>query len=225
MRLPVKKLLIAVFALALFTPSLTAQNKKVLSLADYGPWKRITSAVMSDDGRWVSYTYSPNDGDDTMVVKQFDGATSYTISSGSGGGARGGGRGGGGGGVQFAPDSRFAAYFVNPPSPSSRGRGAAGAPGRAGAAGAAGAQVRRLEILDLTSGAKYALPNASGFQFSKDSQWLAVKMNGTPGAAHRGTDLILRKLSTGVNQIIGNVFQYAFDSTGRTLAYTIDAAG
>ncbi len=220
-----KKALLAVCVLALFAPSLIAQNKKVLTLADYGQWKRITSTVMSDDGKWVSYTYSPNDGDDTLVVKPFDGATSYTITSGAAAGGRGGRGGGGGGGVQFAPDSRFVAYFVNPPSASARGRGAAGAQGRAGAAGAAGTQVRRLEILDLTNGSKYELPNVSGFQFSKDSQWLAAKMNGTAGAAQRGTDLLLRKLATGVNQNIGNVYQYEFDSTGKTLVYTVDAAG
>ena len=44
-----KKALLAVCVLALFAPSLIAQNKKVLTLADYGQWKRITSTVMSDD--------------------------------------------------------------------------------------------------------------------------------------------------------------------------------
>jgi len=206
----------------------TATGTKVLTLADYGEWKRITSTVMSDDGKWVSYTYSPNDGDDTLFVKQFDGTASYTVNTGSAGGGGGrGGRGGGGGGVQFSPDSHFVAYFVNPPAAAGR-RG--GGQGRAGAGGAAtpGATtpVRRLQIRDLTNGSTYDLAGANGFQFSKDSQWLAVKMTGTPGdSSHRGTDLLLRKLATGVNQNIGNVYQYAFDDAGKLLAYSVDAAG
>ncbi len=216
-------------------------GKRVLTLADYPSWKRITSTVMSDDGKWVSYTYSPNEGEDALTIKQFDGAASYTINAGSaGGGGRGGGRGGGGGGgaVQFSPDSKYAAYFVSPSAAGGRrGGGGAGrtggapgggaqAPGAPGGGAAAGAQARRLEIMNLADGSKYAVPNASGVQFSKDSQWLAVKMNGTPGdTSRRGTDLILRKLADGTNVNIGNVYQYDFDDAGKLLAYSVDAAG
>jgi dienelactone hydrolase len=231
-------------------------GKKVLTLADYGPWKRIASAAISDDGKWATYTYAPNDGDSTLFVKQLDGDTLHTIpigsaaAAGAGGAAGGGGRGGGGGGgggVQFSDDGHWIAYFVNPPAAASRGRGAAtggatgaggrgggGAPpargGTAATGGGAGAgntgPVRRLQLLDLTTGAKSDVPNASGFQFSKGSQWLAIKMNGTPGdTSHRGTDLVLRRLATGATQNIGNVNQYDFDGQGRLLAYTVDAAG
>src|SRR5215813_8829150 len=88
-------------------------GKKVLTLADYGPWKRIASTAISDDGKWVTYTLTPNDGDETLYVKQLDADKLYTISIGSpaGGGGRGGagggGRGGGGGqSVQFSDDGR-----------------------------------------------------------------------------------------------------------------------
>lgn len=231
---PVIQLVLAfVFTAAALSGLHAEQAKKVLTLADYGPWKRITATVLSDDGKWVSYTTSPNDGDDTLYVKAFDADTLYTINAGSGGGGR-GGRGGGGGGAQFSADSKFAAYFVNPPESTGRGRagGATSAPrgGSAPAGGgngaAASAPQRRLEILNLATGEKYGLPGASGFQFSKDGTWIAVKMSGTPGdTSHRGTDLILRNLRTGANQNIGNVFQYDFDDSGRLLAYTVDAAG
>ena len=105
-------------------------------------------------------------------------------------------------------------------------RGGAPAPGAApGAAGSAG-PVRQFELLDLTSGAKYNVPNAAGFQFSKGSQWLAIKMNGVPtDTTHRGADLLVRRLATGATQNIGNVTQYDFDDSGRMLAYTVDATG
>ena len=84
--------------------------------------------------------------------------------------------------------------------------------------------VRRFELLDLTTGVKVPVPNAGGFQFSKGSEWLAIKMTGAPNdTSHRGTDLLLRRLSTGTTQNIGNVNQYDFDDPGKLLAYTVDA--
>ena len=241
-------------------PKLSPDGKKVLTLADYGPWKRITSTAVSDDGKWMTYTVSPNDGDDTLAVKQLDGDTVHTIPIGSSaGGGRGGGRGGGGAGatVQFSDDGHWIGYFVNPPSPPvGRGRAGAGAAGAGGAGqaggaggqrgggrtggpaagggGATGGAVRHLELLDLTNGAKVDVPNAAGFQFSRGSQWIAVKMiaSNTATAAPadaaaattgRGTDLVLRKLATGATQNIGNVGQYDFDEAGTWLAYTVDA--
>ena len=125
-------------------PKLSPDGKKVLTLADYGPWKRITSTALSDDGKWMTYTLSPNDGDETLVVKQLDGETSYTIPIGlpAAGGRGGGGRGGAAGGgasVQFSDDGHWIAYYVNPPSPPA-GRGRGTAPGAGGGAGQTGGQ-------------------------------------------------------------------------------------
>jgi dienelactone hydrolase len=220
-------------------------GKKVLTLADYGPWKRITSAAISDNGTWMTYSVAPNDGDDTLFVKSLDRDQIYTVPTGSAPTAR-GGRGGGGasGGAQFSDDSRWIAYFVNPPA-AAKGRGRGTRPASAPRSGnrnanreasargdsAAGhdtsttpATTRHLELLDLTTGAKYDVPNASGFQFSAGSEWLAIKMNATRGdTSHHGTDLLLRKLATGATQNIGNVNEYDFDDAGKMLAYTVDA--
>jgi dienelactone hydrolase len=218
-------------------PAAQTAGKKVLTLADYGPWKRITATSISNDGKWATYTYSPNDGDETLFVKQLDGETTHTVAVGpsAGGGGRGGG---GGGGAQFSDDSKWIAYFVNPPRAAGRGRGGAGgagrgagapaaAPQRGGATGAAGAPAaaqRKLQVMDLATGKTFDVPNASGFQFAKGSQFMAIKMNGTAGdTSHRGTDLIVRRMSDGMNQNIGNVYQYDFDDSGRYLAYSVDA--
>ena len=208
-------------------------GKKVLTLADYGPWKRITSTAISDNGAWMTYTFMPNDGDDTLFVKALDHQQLYSTPIGSPADAGGrGGRGGSGGGAAFSDNSQWIAYFVNPPAAEAKGRGrGAGGGGRGARGGAArggngepGAAARHLEVLDLATGGKYDVPNASGFQFSAGSQWLAIKMNGTPGdTSHHGTDLLLRRLATGVTQNIGNVNEYAFDEAGQLLAYTVDA--
>jgi len=185
--------------------------KKVLGLADIARWKRITGAALSADGVWMTYAYQPNEGDDTLFVRQLAGGKTYTIPVGSG--------------AQFSDDSRFIGYFVSP----SEGRG-----GRAGRGGGRGAQAgapapagpsRRFEVLDLTTGDKYPVPDAATFKFSKGSKFLAVRTNKANAAAkHNGADLVLRELATGITQNIGNVNLYDFDDAGRMLAYTVDAA-
>jgi len=46
-----------------------ATQKKVLALADYGKWNRVTSTALSPDGKWMTYAYQPNTGDQTLFVK------------------------------------------------------------------------------------------------------------------------------------------------------------
>jgi len=220
---------------------------KVLTVADYGRWNRVTSTAISNDGRWMSYAYAPNEGDITLYVKQLEGGDRlHTIAVGGPGAA--GGRGGGGGGFgggsgggpTFSDDSRWIAYYVNPSENAGRGgRGGGGATppngrgavptqpqqGRGGAAGGATNQ-RRLELLQLETGVKTSFPNPASFTFSKGSKFLAVKGNRPTGAdtSYRGSDLNLRDLTNSSTRNIGNVGQFAFDNAGRQLAYTVDAA-
>ncbi|HEX3865968.1 MAG TPA: hypothetical protein VHV78_04415, partial [Gemmatimonadaceae bacterium] len=190
--------------------------KKVLGLADIGRWNRIANAALSANGRWMSYVVTPNEGDGALHVKNLDGAKEYTIPVGSA--------------PVFSDDSRFVGYFVSPPSGAGRGgRGAAGGGGRGrgGAAEAAPATsgTRRFELLDLATGEKYAVPEGATFKFSKGSKFLAVRTNKANAAAkHNGADLVLRELSSGLTQNIGNVNLYEFDDAGDMLAYTVDAA-
>jgi hypothetical protein len=211
---------------------LAPDGKKVLTLADYGPWKRITSSAISGDGRWATYTFAPNDGDDTLFVKSLEGDQLYTVPIGSTAGGGRGGRGGGAATAQFSDDSRWIAYFVNPSESGAARRGAGGAAARgrtgAGARPADAARPgagRHLELLDLKTGATVEFPNAGGFRFAAGSGWLAVKMNAARGdTSHGGTDLLLRNLATGATQNVGNVSAYDFNDAGTLLAYTVDAA-
>jgi len=239
------------------TPSSAAASrgdpKKVLNLADYGRWNRITQTAISADGKWMTYAYQPNDGDGTLYVKELDGSKVYTIPVGAPPAAAGGGGGGfGGGGANnpvFSDDSRWVGYYVNPPGRAAGrggrpgGAGAPGGPGGRGGApatpdapttpgaqGAQGAQrgtaaTRRFELLDLKSGEKFTVPNPASFQFSDGGRWLAVRTNkATPSdTTHDGTDLILRELSTGATRNIGNANAFAFDDAGQRFAYTVDA--
>ena len=130
------------------TPATKTADVKALQLEDFARWNRITSPALSPDGKWMTFTYSPNEGGQTILhVKALDGSKDYTVTVGGGGGGRagggGGGRGAAGGGKtpSFTDDSKWAAYAV---TPQARGTGgAAAAPGGRGGRGR-GARRRRM---------------------------------------------------------------------------------
>jgi dipeptidyl aminopeptidase/acylaminoacyl peptidase len=180
-------------------------RKKVLGLDDIGRWRRVTGAALSPDGRWMSFVITPNDGDATLHFEQTHGPRRYDIAVGSA--------------PVFSDDSRYAGYFVSPPSDPSGRRGTVG-----GVVSFAGPP-RRFELLDLETGATYDVPDADTFEFSKGARFLAVRTNERSGGSTTGgADLVLRRLDSGVTQNIGNVARYGFDSAGTMLAYTVDAA-
>jgi dipeptidyl aminopeptidase/acylaminoacyl peptidase len=182
-------------------------TKKVLGLPDIGRWKRINGTALSADGKWLTYAFAPNDGDDTLFVKSLDSDKLYAIPRGSG--------------AVISDDSRHVGYFV---APARNGRGGNAPAGRGGAVPFAGPP-RKFELLDLATGAKFEVPDAATFKFSKGSKFVAVRANKASSSAKQdGADLVLRELATGVTQNIGNVNLYDFDDAGRMLAYTVDAA-
>ena len=204
-----------------------SSNLKVLNLADYGRWNRITSVALSPDGNWMSYAYQPNDGDATLYIKQLSGDKLYTVPVGSA--------------PVFSDDSRWVGYFVSPPERAGGaagggrgGRGGGAPPGAAppggrgapqGAPAGTGAQARRFELLSLVTGEKTPVANVSTLKFSKGSKWLAMRMNkAVATATQNGADLNVRDLATGTMRNAGNVNAFEFDNAGRLLAYTIDAA-
>ncbi|MDB4876917.1 MAG: hypothetical protein JWM41_3363 [Gemmatimonadetes bacterium] len=187
--------------------------KKVLGLADIGRWNRIANAALSADGQWMTFVISPNEGDGDLLIRQTSGTKSYMIPVGSA--------------PVFSDDSRFAGYFVSPPSAPAGGRAGRGGGGRGANATTVsfGGPAKRFELLDLATGEKYSVPDANTFKFSKGSKFVAVKTNkANVSATHNGTDLVLRELATGITQNVGNVNLYDFDDAGRMLAYTVDAA-
>jgi dipeptidyl aminopeptidase/acylaminoacyl peptidase len=193
----------------------TDSGPKILSVGEYGRWKRITSTSLSPDGAWMSYAYEPNEGDDTLFVRSLVTDALHVVPLGAE--------------PVFSDDGRWVGYFVSPPENAGRGRGAPAAtppaPGGRPGAGSAGTP-RRFELLNLATGEKWTAPNARAFKFAKGSRHLAVHLNKSArtDTTHAGTDLLVRELSTGTVRNVGNVSQYDFDDAGALLAYLVDAA-
>ena len=65
-------------AALLFASPVLAQ-KKALTQADWDRWQSIQGATLSNDGKWVGYTLSPQVGDGEFVVRSTTSATEYRV--------------------------------------------------------------------------------------------------------------------------------------------------
>ena len=187
----------------LVAPDLAAQEggNKVLTLEDYPRWSRITSPGISPNGRWATFGYQPNDGDNTLHIKSLTTDTVYEIA----GGSR----------PAFSDDSRWAAYRIEPLKEEKEKLQKAKQP-----------VVFKAELINLATGDKYTVEGADSFVFSKGAYYLAIKKRkGDPKAKHGGSDLILYSLKDGPTLNLGNVSQFAFNKPGTHLAYIVDADG
>jgi dipeptidyl aminopeptidase/acylaminoacyl peptidase len=213
-----------------------APAPKPIALEDYAKFKRITGAAISNDGKWMHYAVSPNDGDATLFVKSLEGDKVHEIARGVN--------------PAFSEDGRWIGYFIAPPQAEGRGRGRGARGGGQAQGGSADAPAARpFEVIDLTTGTKSSFPSVGTFAFSPDGEWLLIRpqtvgaapapgggggRGGRGGAAAGGgandsntpgQDLLMRRLPTGEQRYIGKVGTYAFDDAGKLMAYTVRGQG
>lgn len=195
-------------------PALAAQQArssqgKVLGLDDYPRWNRVTEVRLSPDGRWVSFAYSPNEGDAVFRIRSLDGSAGGDVPL---------VEAVNGGSVEFSDDSRWAAFLTSPSEEEARRLRRERKP-----------IPRALELVRLgSSGAaeRIRIEDVQGFRFAPDARHLAVeKSRADREADHEGRDLLVRELASGSTRNIGNVASYAFNEDGALLAFVLDAAG
>ena len=79
--------------------------------------------------------------------------------------------------------------------------------------------------MDLESGETWTWDDVASFEIARGSRALAVRRNkADKDADHEGTDLIVRYLAAGTEELLGSVQHFAFNKYGTHLAYTVDAA-
>jgi dipeptidyl aminopeptidase/acylaminoacyl peptidase len=202
--------------LPVIPPDTTHLGKRILTIDEYGLWRSIGSASLSPDGRWVTYAFSRREVDDSLFIRPLAGGEARVVVRGAN--------------PAFSADSRWVAYFVNPPQAAgARGAAApAGAPGGtspAGARGAAGGASgpRAVELLSLETRDTVRWENVQTFAFAAEGRALVVKKRATDtDARHRGTDLLVRYLSDGTEELLPYVNEWALDARGARLAWTVD---
>ena len=179
-------------------------DKKVLTIDDYAKWRSVGQTSISPDGRWVTYAYSRREVDDSLFIKEIDGGDPAVVVRGSN--------------PEFSKDSRWVAYYINPPEQEDGG-------GRGNARGGNDADrpARVVELRDLDTGETRKWDNAQSFAFAEAGQAFMVQKSSTDSEAeHEGTDLIVRYLESGMEELIAYVDEYGANESGARLAYTVD---
>jgi dipeptidyl aminopeptidase/acylaminoacyl peptidase len=171
-----------------------------LPIEDYTRWRSITGASISADGEWVAYSFRKVKSDDTLYVVSPASDREHMIPLASG--------------ARFSDDSRWVAYMLTVPYKEAEKLRKDRKP-----------VPNKAELLNLESGEKRSWDNAASIGFPKGSSHLVIrKVKGDNEAKHDGTDLILRNLREGYEELIGSVSAYAFNKPGSFVAYVVDAA-
>jgi dipeptidyl aminopeptidase/acylaminoacyl peptidase len=178
-----------------------SDGKRAMRIEDYARWRSIVSVAISDDGTWMTYGYRHHRADDTLYVRNLDTDREFLVPRGSD--------------PKFSDDSRWVAYIVSTTFDDAEKlrRDKKPVPRRAG-------------LMNLATGDTLTWDNVGSFEFSKGADFLAIKkVAADDKAEHKGTDLILRNLAEGYDELIGNVGELAFNKPGTHLAHIVDAAG
>ena len=202
-------LLTLALAAAVGSPALSGQDgeKRPLPIADYKLWRSISGSGISADGAWVGWTYGRVRGDDTLHVSHLESDRTHVVPLGSG--------------PRFSDDSRWVAYWISPPFEEAERNRRDGEPAR-----------RKVGLMNLSTGKSWTWEDGSSFGFNKGSTHFMVKKEKPEGGGRGsggdddtgdGTDLILRNLGGGYDELIGSVAEAEFNKPGSFLAYTVDA--
>jgi acetyl esterase/lipase len=232
-RLRAALIIVAVAVAALAPAAAQVGAKRPMSLADILAYRAMGQTVLSPGGQWLAYRMSPIQGDSDVIVRSTAGGAQMTFPVGEGRG----------GAAAFSDDSAWVALTVTPTRKEAQANTRARRPNESS-----------VLLVNLATGAKTTIPRIRRFEFAGErGGWIAMQRYGANAAgaaaggggrgagrggrggggaapeaprdtSPKGTDLILRDLSSGAELNMGNVSEFAFNKSGRYLALVIDAA-
>lgn len=154
MRTTGTKILALAIVASLTVTAALAQNK-ILSHDDYDSWKSLIGTRLSNDGKFLTYTINPQDGDGIFEVKSTDGSKSYKFDRGTN--------------IRFTEDSRYLIATITPSKAEIKEANDKKVP-------AADRPKNSLLILNLQTGQETKLPNITSFTMAtKGSEWILIK--------------------------------------------------
>ena len=190
-----------IILLLLLSVVVVAQQKKTLQLEDYKDWNRISNTALSPNGEWMTYSYSPNEGDATFYIRKINADTVYSNINAKR--------------ISFSDNNQWVAFLVDP------------AKEEAEKLRKQKQSVNStLHIYNLSNNTVEAFKDVRAFSLSENSAYIAIhKVKSDKDAEHAGSDLILKNLNSDRIQNIGNVSSFAFNKKGDVFAYLVDADG
>jgi dipeptidyl aminopeptidase/acylaminoacyl peptidase len=238
---------VATLAVCLLATPGAQTQKRPLTHADYDAWRSIYTPTLTPDGRWLIYSFMPQEGDGDLIVRDLETGQERREPVGA-----------------LPPPVIQTAEEINPDAPpqvrsvriltssDSRFVAVTSFPSKASTDQARRDRKRpeempkgELLIIDLlSSGPPMRLPAVKSLDMpSRGGAWLVYLKEatapardaapaGTPPAAPRGadtprveygTDLVLRDLAQGTERTMPNVLDYTFARDGKTLVYTVSS--
>jgi len=197
MRLFIKNLLLVMFMLTISIGTFSQEVKKTLGVADYPKWSRIVSTSLSDDGNWMTYSYRPNDGDDTLYIKNIESGKLYSDRYCSN--------------PDFSSDSKWIVYQRNLTKKESDKLRKSKKE----------VYIKGV-LMNLETGKKNEWDKIKSIAFSPSSNFMVIKKE-NDNKEIDGSDLLIKNLSDNKIMNIGNVSDFKFNKQGTLLAYIIDA--
>ncbi len=176
-------------------------GKKVLSIDEYVLWRSIANTSISPDGEWLTYSYDYREIDEDEPLET---DRPLVIKRASGADsilvAR-------GEDPEFSDDGRWIAYWIEPEHDADDD------------------EEPVLELRDLETGDTRTWDEVDAFGFTEAGVLWAKKNPVDEDADHDGTDMVIRYLELGHEELISYVDEFAPDEAGMRLAYTVDGPG
>ena len=176
-------------------------GSKALALEDYNRWRTIAGTAISADGSWAAFGYEQRrEADSELHIRSLTDDREHVIARGSA--------------PALSDDGRWAAYKLTMGWEELEAAGKDDKPTPV-----------QVQLMDLDSGETWTWDDVASFEIARGSRALAVRRNKVDkDAEHEGTDLIVRYLGAGTEELLGSVQHFAFNKYGTHLAYTVDAA-
>lgn len=189
----------AALLVLLSTSNLLAQKQK-LEVEDYARWQRITNVQLSPDAAWFAYNIELVDGDGWLVLKKVgaDSSGAHKFMHGMR--------------PEFSNNSKWAAFLIGVSEDKEE---------------ALEKKKKRVEykltLVNLATAEVDTFSHIRNFTFPEKGNYLVMEKYPPKKSETEGSDIILKNLKTGTNQLIGNVKEYGFNDAGTLLAMLIDA--
>ena len=192
----------------------TYGQKPALTLEAIDEWNHIRSSQISNDGRWVSYELTPNDGDPSLVLYNNNKKSSQEFARSKS--------------ARFSPDNRYFAFLTTPHRDTLKAQ-------RRRKVEDKDLTKDTLHILTLSSGALVSIPNTKRFTLpQKWEGWMAYQLEpiardtSLPDSVkikneseENGSRLVIRNLRTAQEDTIPYVKDYISAEEGpRFLIYS-----
>jgi hypothetical protein len=200
-----------------------AQTRPPVPPSEYSKWETLavqpratSTGPLSPDGRYLVYGITRQNRDNELRVIEIASGKSTTMALGDQ--------------PAFSADSKWLAYGIGVTEAEEEKLQKARKPVR-----------RKAGILNLTTGETKTIDEVESFAFSADGVDLALRLYAPEPARREGSDsaanadaeerdkpgssLIVRRLATGVDTTFGNVTDFAWQTKGPLLAFTIGVEG